>query len=605
MKRRATFLLAVTAAVTMAVGGCGIPDETPVLTVEAGPTPGPGTGDAAAPPRNNRQDTSDRATFVKYFLEAAAGDPDGAVDRVKQFLSPTAQTSFKPSASVTVIRLTEEPLVNQGSDEITFGAQEIGQLAHNGILSPTTDDTVKHYSLTVKEVSGENGLFVTKTPQVMLISDTALQQFYERRTIYFWNTEHTALVPDVRYLALSVPPEQRPTVVLNWLVEGPAAWLQDVAEELPDGTTLIGNVPAVDNGRLQINLSDQAVPANDRAALDRLRRQLMWSLRPDLPRTLELKVGHQAGGSWSSADYLASNASYRLSSDPERFVLYAGKINRLALSADAGQPVPVLESDANKNVAAAAFAGSENRTYAAVVTGSGGSQQLRVAGARAGEQAELQRVTMPAGSIGQPVWAVTPEEGPEGAVGLVTVGGRIYGFTARGGAAHLVEWPGPGGSVTAVAVAPDARRVAMIVSGHLYVTTLLTGADTPQLGTQPVRVPTPPMPTITALDWSSEGWVVVAGTRADNKRVAVMDTTVDGAQQSMRLPDLGSEAISYLSAYPASPTGPETSGSVAYVAGSRAYDVLADPSHIGVDDLAKPVSDPPSGVQPTKPFFLR
>jgi hypothetical protein len=33
--------------------------------------------------------------------------------------------------------------------------------------------------------------------------------------------------------------------------------------------------------------------------------------------------------------------------------------------------------------------------------------------------------------------------------------------------------------------------------------------------------------------------------------------------------------------------------------------VLSDPVRIGVADLADPVANPPSGVKPTAPFFLR
>jgi hypothetical protein len=83
-----------------------------------------------------------------------------------------------------------------------------------------------------------------------------------------------------------------------------------------------------------------------------------------------------------------------------------------------------------------------------------------------------------------------------------------------------------------------------------------------------------------------------------------MDVSVDGATQTSRLSDLGSNPVSYLAALPANPTGgPETSGAIAYMLSGDAYDEL-NPDKIGVDDLAQPVTDPPQGVLPSAPFFL-
>ena len=63
-------------------------------------------------------------------------------------------------------------------------------------------------------LAGKSGLFVTSAPPVLLLRDTALGAspgtapiYYDQRTIYFWNTERTALVPDIRYMSKSVPPE--------------------------------------------------------------------------------------------------------------------------------------------------------------------------------------------------------------------------------------------------------------------------------------------------------------------------------------------------------------------------------------------------------------
>jgi hypothetical protein len=155
-----------------------------------------------------------------------------------------------------------------------------------------------------------------------------------------------------------------------------------------------------------------------------------------------------------------------------------------------------------------------------------------------------------------------------------------------------------------VAVAPDGHRAALVVGRRLYIAVLVTGGDGVQLAS-PMEIRTPMRTnTLTAVDWSSEGWLVVGGIRADQNRVAIMDITLDGALSISRLDDLGTEQISYITAYPASPLDPrQTSYSVAYVAGGIAYNALTEPTKITSADLVNPPPNPPAAT--TAPLFLR
>nr|BFE76386.1 hypothetical protein GCM10020092_096870 [Actinoplanes digitatis] len=436
-------------------------------------------GDDVAPTRHGRESTLEPKTFVQYYLEAAAGDPSGAMERVKDFLSPSAAAKLRaPLPDIRVVHLVEDPLVNPGSDAVTLRAQTIGSLGHNGTLDPVSDGRTIEYKLTVGYISGKNGLFVTNAPSVLLISDSALNAFYERRNLYFWNLEQTGLVPDLRYLSKDLPSEQAPNEILKWLIEGPSQLLEGTVVELPEGTALDGNVPAVSDDTLQINLSGQSVqPADDPDALDRLRRQLMWSLRPNLPRTLKLRVGSQDQHSYEGNEYLTSNLAYSLASRPERFLIYNGQVRRMSRFANPTEPVPVLRPEANRNIRAAALAAAGDRRFAALVVDAGARQELRVAAAPYGEQAELARVSLPGGSTGQPVWAITSEDPHIPAVGLITVGGRLYSFASDGSPVAAVAVPGASSGITAVAVAPDGRRIALAAGGRVFIASLATNGD--------------------------------------------------------------------------------------------------------------------------------
>jgi hypothetical protein len=599
-------LIVAATLLTLLAGGCGIPENSNVIVVGAGPTSGTSIDSDGSPPlQGTRESTLDRVQFVDYYLTAAAGDPDGALDRAKAFMSADVASTFKASPEVQVVRLVVNPLYTPGDPQVTLRVQQVGKLKPNGVLEPTPDPTAPptEYKLRITEVAGK-GLFITQAPPVLLLTDTGLNDFYQRRTIYFWNTEQTALVPDMRYMPRRVLTVQQPTTILSWLANGPASWLSDRVQALPQGTVVPENVPAIANDTLQVTLNANAVPPGDAKALELLRRQLQWSLRPLLPRVLELKVGHQDPVRYSDTDFLSSNPAYRLADVPERFVLFNGTVRRHIDSPRALDPVPVLRPADNKSLTAAAMSASATHTFAAVVAGAAGKNpRLRVASAPTGEQAALKDVTGLPAPLGRPVWAVTADGDPAGAVGLITAKGRLYSFSPNGGRARAVEWQGEPGAIAAVAVAPDERRVALVAGGRLYRTVLGVAGDVITL-TTPEQLAAPTLRSVAAVAWSSEDWLVVAGVRTDG-RVSIMDLSIDGAWQTARLADIGDKTVSYLTAYPASPsTGREKSSAVSYTAAGSAWDALSTPVPIVASDLAGVTGNPPAGMAPTAPFFL-
>ncbi|AGL14685.1 LpqB family beta-propeller domain-containing protein [Actinoplanes sp. N902-109] len=602
-------LLAAVLAALLTLAGCGIPDNTEVQKIKNGPTTGFASGDNDAPDRFTRQDAGDNLELVQYYLRAAAAsDPDTSLKQVESFMSPSAGSSFKAPTDIRVVHVTDDVLSNPGSEDASFKAVTIGVLTQKGILEPSQDTTEQTYHFTVQKVNGRSGLFITKAPQVMLLTDAALDVYYEPRTIYFWNKDHTALVPDVRYLSADVPSEQVPQQVIKWLIDGPSSWLSDSVEPLPEGTQLNGNVPAPGNGKLQISLTGQAVqPPEDPKALDWLRRQLMWSLQDLLPRVLELTIGNADEVDYDSNDYLVSNASYRLPSSPERFVIYNQQIRRLSRSPGATDPIPVIRPEANRNVRAAALSHSvTDHRYAALVTSDKGHNVLRVGSAAMGQQADLRAIPLKAGSVGQPAWAITSDDPQTGAIGLITIGGRLYSFSADGSPLREVGWPGPGsGSITAVAVAPDGRRLVLVVGGKAYVAALNVDGDKPELSTPPREIKVFQLSSVTAADWGTETSLVVAGVTARG-RAAIIETEIDGTRSSEVLEDIGTDHVTYLTSYPVSPVPVKQLPDVIhYMANGVTFDALTPPVRIGVGDLADPVTNPPSGVVPVAPFFLR
>ncbi len=598
-------LVATTALATLLAGGCGIPDDSDVTVVGPGPSQGTSVGDdGSAPVQYTRQDTDDIVTLVQYYLQAAAGDPETATARVKAFLSPAAAAAFEGGPDPTVVRLTEAPLFTPGQSQVTLrGVQPVGTLNANGLVEPAPELTAGPWTFEVGPVAGQDGLFITKAPPMMLLSDVALDNFYQPHTIYFWNRDFTRLVPDLRYMPTSVIPVQQPTTVLGWLAAGPAPWLLHEVQKLATGTTAPDNVPAISNDTLQITLSALAVKPGDSVQMDRLRRQLQWSLLPLEPRTLEIKIGHQDPVRFTDQPYRESNPAYALADIPERFAIYNGVIHRLNGSPRESEPVPVLKPAANKGIASAAISSTGSHSFAAVVTGTGSNQTLRMGVAPADQQADLRPVRgLIGGTLGRPVWAVTSAGDRAGAVGLVTRNGQLYSFAADGSPATPVAWPGSPGPVTSVSVAPDGQRVALVSGGRLYRAVLGTAGDITL--SPPQRIRPSNFVAVAAVAWSSETLLAVAGVR--NDRYAVIDVSLDGALATTRLSDLGTEPVTDLTAYPANPKSGREAGSIfeAYVADNAGWDVLSSFRQITAGELVDPAPNVPPGTTPTAPFFL-
>jgi hypothetical protein len=601
--------LALSVLAALLLGGCGIPASSDVRVLGDGPSAGPAQGTDAVPPAQvTRSSTLDTATFILNYLKAAAGDPDGALQRVKDFMDPAAAAGFKPQTGITVVRPIEEPLVNPDNPNVTLRVQQVGQLTENGQLVPSSDPTTQTLAFTVEQT--DKGLFIVKAPPALLLSDVGLELYYQQHTIYFWNNDDTGLVPDVRYMPQSVPSVQQPTVILNWLVKGPSDWLTPAAQELPQGTAATDNIPAISNDELQIKLSSQGAPW-DRAAIDRLHQQLQWSLRPLTPDTLEITIGHQNPVKYAGEqNSLDANAASRLLDDPERFVVYNGVIRRLSESPRAVTAVPVLKPAANKGVQSAAMSSAGGQAFAAVVSTAGKEKTpaLRVAAAPSGQEADLRAVGGLKGTLGHPAWAVTGSPDAGSAVGLITANNRLYSFAADGSRAQPVDWQQSGdpGAITAFSVAPDGRRIALVADGKLYRAVLTAGGGGVVLSS-PDQIQAPGLRAISAVAWSSEGWLVVSGVRTDTDRVAIADVSVDAAQLAFRLRDIGNDQVTYLAAYPINPiTHTQVSDAVvAYVARGDAWNAAGYASKIKATDLAGPANSPSSSSATlTAPFFL-
>ncbi|MFD0785305.1 LpqB family beta-propeller domain-containing protein [Micromonospora azadirachtae] len=582
--------------------GCGIPERTEVqIDRRKEPATESGAVNAGSQEPPTRMMSGDQPeAFVRNFLAAAAGEPDRAYYRVKQFIDPQYRSRLPEKrgseVELTVVRLTDTPRVTLGADDrikVSIGVQQVGVLRTDGTLAPPVSSET-HYEFGLRSASpsgatDDAGLYVIDPPNVLLISDTALGDYYETRTIYFWSSDRTQLVPDLRFLPDTVPNERRLNEVVKWLVDGPSDWLRTGVVGLPDRTELINNATG-GNGHWEVNLD---MPGDDRTQIDQLVTQLAWSLH-DFDGELELKIRNNPVKVESLAARRSLRELYPLREGPRGYCVYEGVIRSLSV---AGEQLEVpLDEEANGNVVSAGLARSGEQILAAlVVTASGEKQRLTVGTGLApvttfGKAANSYKV------IGRPVWLRSSD--PSHPQGLVVADGRLYWFDANA-VMTQIALNLPPGVVNSVAVSLDGQRIALTVDGALYVAAvkLLDGGG---VNFGPPRRVITTLTGISAVDWVDENRLIVAGAAA---RPAIHEVSIDGSLQTVLTADTRAKVTS-LSAYPDNPTI-QLPLTYMYEANGVAYRTDSD-ERISSDQVAG-VSSPPAGVRPgnpSAPFFL-
>ncbi|MFG2105302.1 LpqB family beta-propeller domain-containing protein [Micromonospora chersina] len=598
MRRRV--LVALLGGVLLPAGlvACGIPNETEVQVDGSAPAAEAGTlnGSPARPPTPG--DSAEPVPFIENYLRAAAaGEREQAYARAKEFIGPEArgllpEKQQSSEIELTVVRLLEKPEVtppvNQGTSDVTIKVQQVGLLRADGVLdSPEASETEYKFQLRRAD-SGGPGLLLTNVPNVLLVSDTALREYYRSRTIYFWNSGRSRLVPDLRYLPSSVPAERRVTDVVKWLTGGPSKWLAQGVTGLPDGTRPINNATGAD-GHWEVNLT---MPGADDKKLGLLATQLAWSL-PELSGQLDLKIQNQKRRTVDLEQERAEHAVYPTGDRPARFSVYDGAVRPLAIANEPRAAVP-LEADVNKSVVAASLARADDQVLAALVVTAGDRRQRLKVGSGPDPVAVLDSSKDTYGTLSRPTWLRSLDE--RHPAGLVAADGKLYRFDGAAGMSSVpLAVPGP---VVAVAGSLDGHRIALVSGGALYVAAVNVDGGVVSVGQ--LRPLVTLLTNISAVDWVAENDLVLAGNEAD-RRPAIHQITVDGAQETALKRDIGA-AVTQLAAYPGGAVGGLPSLSYMYEANRAAY------RNNPFDNIKREqVLDVPAGsraTNPTAPFFL-
>ena len=485
MASRATAALAALAALTavLAVAGCvSVPSAGPVISYPLAQQTSGQNGQnlqviARGPGPNWKPND-----IVTGFLTAAAAIGDQQVAR--EYLTPQASKSWNPPPNAWVYKTgpdVQNPIyksqptrLKRGGKSTAKGDKQAPQQAKvvvDGIISArlTGSGTYAVPSSSQPLVSPEfelvktgDGWRISSAPSELLLTQGQFADDYELRSLYFFDPSNDSLVPDPVYVPLQASTTSLMKGLVYDLITPQRDWLAGATQTaFPTHTNIIGGV-TLTGGTATVNLGGAIATApNQKTLLAQVSAQLLWTL-----------VGSGQGGSQVQSVELLVNGQPKYPGNSQGNPVQHRSEAIYQPAYGASNTVYYLDSAGylrSRNLAT----GKELRIAKI------GTKYSQIAVSPDGKYlAALRKGSLYVGPVDGPLgkrqgsgyttmsWDRTDNL-------WTTTGGQILTFRAgvdlgSAQAKPIIAdvLPPDGGLITAVRIAPDGVRVALIINGN-------------------------------------------------------------------------------------------------------------------------------------------
>jgi len=225
--------------------------------------------------------------ILNGFINAGTG-PQNDYEAARQYLTQGFKTKWNPNSEV---------LIQQGSPAISFNSQ---QQAVVTVQLQATVDADGHYEVMDAgatrmlqfEMVREAGEWrISKAPDLTILIRPVFDVIFRSYSIYFFDSERTHLVPDLRWFPSRASTATR---MMNALLKGPSEWLAPaVNSAIPAGTALSLTSVTVADGTAAVDLTAKALTAKEPA-----RRQMKAQIRAtltQLPNVYSVAISIERG----------------------------------------------------------------------------------------------------------------------------------------------------------------------------------------------------------------------------------------------------------------------------------------------------------------------
>jgi len=219
--------------------------------------------------------------IVSGFLVASASFADAVA---REYLGPRAQ-NWKPGWAVTVVSQPQvkEPLnlphlTGQAPGKtatVEVSGQRLATLTASGQYQVPPVSTTQRIRFSLQKVHGQ--WRITNPPPRLILSKADFLRVYQPRNLYFFASSGEMLVPDPVFVPLQATTTDLANVLVRALKQRPLGYLQGVTRtSLPPGTRLLGSVRIAGSGAI-VNLGG-AIARAPPAVLANVAAQLVWTL---------------------------------------------------------------------------------------------------------------------------------------------------------------------------------------------------------------------------------------------------------------------------------------------------------------------------------------
>ncbi len=244
--------LALALAVVSVAGCAGLPVSGPVLV--GGPIGVEIRAEVDYLPAGPTEGASQREILDGFI--AAGASPQSNYRIARSFLADFTAANWNP-ARETVVRGVEASVETLTGTTLSFSASVSARVDERGVyqLAPASSVTTWEFGFT--QVGGEWRL--NQVPDLTVLTEVAFASAYDEYTVYFYNHDRTAFIPEVRIFPRLGDPV---TAVARATIAGPSEFLPNASTAFPAGSELVVAPVEVEGGRAVVDVADVALQAS-------------------------------------------------------------------------------------------------------------------------------------------------------------------------------------------------------------------------------------------------------------------------------------------------------------------------------------------------------
>lgn len=516
-RTRAVVIGVLLTVLTVVVGGCGaIPNNSSPQPIRAFQRENP--PDAVPVP----QADMDSEALVRAFVKATA-NPRGNYRSARKFLTRSASAQWDSSGDMVVVDEVNVFIDERSATTVRLRlvGDNVGTLRPDGQLLPATGRVAATFDL--RRVN-DQWRIDGRLPGGTLIDKNQFESLYRSATLFFPDSDRTALVPDPRWLYAGTDTD--PGTLIRRLIAGPSTDLRAAAgTAFPRNAALRGKVSALADGGVQ-------VPMTGVRGLSDTDQQLMVAQIVYTLEGLEIAGPYQItddgaplradrADGWQTTDVEGFDPNGTIATDIGLHVIRDGALLRVGDTAT----TPVTGELGTSDDLRSATISPDGKRVAGVLARRPGtaSSELVVApyGAAPTTLVSAVSITRPSfGRTADTIWSV--------------VDGRVQRWQREDdGVDHVsaVDITAVNnvvrGAITELQAAPDGVRVAMVVDGQLVFAVVATNTEGRVMLTGPRIAAYNVGSRVTAIDWASPTTLMLA---RDSPESPVLQLSINGTQ---------------------------------------------------------------------------